>query len=55
MHGTFGTLHPEQVIASDPDVVIVTGANWSLYSPAGDWVNLGPGLTRQRARRAWAG
>lgn len=43
VHGTFGTLHPEQVIASDPDVVIVTGANWSLYSPAGDWVNLGPG------------
>lgn len=43
LHGTFGTLHPEQVIASDPDVVIVTGANWSLYSPAGDWVNLGPG------------
>lgn len=43
LHGTFGTLHPEQVIASDPDVVLVTGANWSLYSPAGDWVNLGPG------------
>jgi len=43
LHGTFGTLHPEQVIESDPDVVLVTGANWSLYSPAGDWVNLGPG------------
>ena len=43
LHGAFGTLHPEQVIASDPDVVLVTGANWSLYSPAGDWVNLGPG------------
>ncbi len=43
LHGTFGTLHPEQVIASNPEVVLVTGANWSLYSPAGDWVNLGPG------------
>ncbi|MBL3597003.1 ABC transporter substrate-binding protein [Rhodovulum sulfidophilum] len=43
LHGSFGTLHPEQVIESDPDVVLVTGANWSLYSPAGDWVNLGPG------------
>ncbi len=43
LHGTFGTLHPEQVIESDPDVVLVTGANWSLYSPAGNWVNLGPG------------
>ncbi|WP_208612198.1 ABC transporter substrate-binding protein [Xenorhabdus beddingii] len=39
----FGTLHPEQIITSDPDVVIVTGANWSLYAPTGDWVNLGPG------------
>lgn len=43
LNGTFGTLHPEQVIESDPDVVLVTGANWTLYSPAGDWVNLGPG------------
>lgn len=43
LRSTFGTLHPEQVIASDPDVILVTGANWSLYSPAGDWVNLGPG------------
>lgn len=54
MRSTFGTLHPEQVIASNPDVILVTGANWSLYSPAGDWVNLGPGadpvegLTRLR-------
>ncbi|MBP6346389.1 MAG: ABC transporter substrate-binding protein [Neisseriaceae bacterium] len=43
IQGTFGTLHPEQVIASEPDVVLVTGANWSLYAPTGDWVNLGPG------------
>lgn len=52
LHGTFGTLHPEQVIESDPDVVLVTGANWSLYSPAGDWVNLGPGAnpTQGQAR-----
>ncbi|MGS0894583.1 ABC transporter substrate-binding protein [Burkholderia stagnalis] len=43
VHGTFGTLHPEQVIASSPDVILVTGANWSQYSPAGNWVSLGPG------------
>ncbi len=43
LHGTFGTLHPEQVIAADPDVILVTGANWKLYSPVGDWVDLGPG------------
>lgn len=41
--GNFGTLHPEQVIHSQPDVVLVTGANWSLYSPSGDWIRLGPG------------
>lgn len=55
LSGTFGTLHPEQVIAADPDVVLVTGANWTLYSPAGDWVNLGPGADpaegRARLRR----
>ncbi|WP_208607584.1 ABC transporter substrate-binding protein [Xenorhabdus thuongxuanensis] len=43
IHNNFGTLLPEQIITSDPDVVIVTGANWSLYTPAGNWVNLGPG------------
>lgn len=54
LHGVFGTLHPEQVIASDPDVVLVTGANWSLYSPAGDWVNLGPGADLGAARQSLA-
>jgi len=51
LHGAFGTLHPEQVIESDPDVVLVTGANWSLYSPAGDWVNLGPGADPVEGQR----
>ncbi len=50
LHGTFGTLHPEQVIAAQPDVVLVTGANWSLYSPAGNWVNLGPGADLVQGR-----
>jgi len=50
LHSVFGTLHPEQVIASAPDIVLVTGANWSLYSPAGDWVNLGPGADLAVAR-----
>ena len=26
--GTFGTVNPEQIIAANPDVVIVTGGNW---------------------------
>src|SRR5690606_10206134 len=25
--GTFGTVNPEQIIASDPDQIIITGAN----------------------------
>jgi iron complex transport system substrate-binding protein len=44
-------LNPEQIINSDPDVVIVTGANWSLYSPVGDWVSLGPGADLNHARK----
>ncbi|MHC5307790.1 ABC transporter substrate-binding protein [Bartonella sp. LJL80] len=47
--GIFGTLNPEQVIAADPDIVLVTGANWSLYSPIGDWVKLGPGSDQKEA------
>lgn len=50
LQGTFGTLSQEKVIESDPDVVLVTGANWSLYSPGGDWVNLGPGADPREGR-----
>lgn len=48
--GGFGTLSQEAVINADPDVVLVTGANWSLYSPGGDWVNLGPGADAREGR-----
>lgn len=48
--GTFGTVNPEQVIASDPEVVVVTGANWRLASPDGDWVGVGPGADLAQAR-----
>ncbi|WP_417710348.1 ABC transporter substrate-binding protein [Roseibium aggregatum] len=41
--GTFGTVNPEQIIASDPDQIIVTGANWELYVPGGNWVGVGSG------------
>ncbi|MFB9174793.1 ABC transporter substrate-binding protein [Roseibium salinum] len=41
--GTFGTVNPEQIIASNPDHVIVTGANWDLYVPGGAWVGVGSG------------
>ncbi|MGR2740158.1 ABC transporter substrate-binding protein [Billgrantia sp. Q4P2] len=40
---TFGTLNPEQIIAADPDQVVVTGGNWDAYVPGGAWVGVGPG------------
>jgi iron complex transport system substrate-binding protein len=48
--GTFGTVNPEQVVASDPDVVVVTGSNWKLFAPDGAWVGVGPGADPQLAR-----
>lgn len=47
--GTFGTVNPEQIIASNPDQVIVTGSNWELYVPGGDWVGVGPGADHDAA------
>ncbi|MER0236644.1 ABC transporter substrate-binding protein [Fulvimarina sp. MAC8] len=52
--GTFGTVNPEQIIASDPDVVIATGAQWEAYVPGGAWVGLGPGSDMTEARRKLA-
>ena len=53
--GTFGTLNPEQIIASDPDQIIVTGSNWELYVPGGKWVGVGAGADAAEARRKLAG
>lgn len=47
--GTFGTVNPEQIIASNPDQVIVTGSNWELYVPGGAWVGVGPGADEAKA------
>jgi iron complex transport system substrate-binding protein len=52
--GTFGTVNPEQIIASDPDQIIVTGANWELYVPGGNWVGVGPGANPKEAARKLA-
>lgn len=41
--GTFGTVNAEQIIASNPDTVIVTGGSWEAYVPGGDWVGVAPG------------
>lgn len=48
---TFGTLNPEQIIASSPDHVVVTGGNWGAYVPGGAWVGIGPGADMIEAHR----
>ena len=48
--GTFGTISAEQIIASDPDQIVVTGGNWEAYVPGGDWVGVGPGSDEDAAR-----
>ncbi|WP_425102388.1 ABC transporter substrate-binding protein [Tropicibacter sp. S64] len=52
--GTFGTINAEQVIASDPDQIVVTGGNWEAYVPGGAWVGVGPGSDQAEARRKLA-
>lgn len=47
---TFGTLNPEQIIAANPDQVIVTGGQWDAYVPGGNWVGIGPGSDMDVAR-----
>jgi iron complex transport system substrate-binding protein len=48
---TFGTLNPEQIIAANPDHVVVTGGNWGAYVPGGAWVGMGPGADMEVARQ----
>ncbi|MBB3945231.1 iron complex transport system substrate-binding protein [Rhizobium skierniewicense] len=49
--GTFGTVNPEQVIASNPDQIIITGGKWDAYVPGGNWVGVGYGADLKEARR----
>ncbi len=49
--GTFGTVNAEQVIASDPDQIVVTGGNWDAYVPGGSWVGMGPDSDMTEAAR----
>ena len=49
--GTFGQLNPEQVIAANPDQIVVTSANWEAYVPSGSWIGVGPGADLAEARR----
>ncbi len=49
--GTFGTVNPEQIIASNPDQIIITGGNWQGYVPGGNWVGVGYGADLTEAHR----
>lgn len=51
IRGTFGQLNPEQVIAANPQHVVVTSANWEAYVPGGSWVGVGPGADLVEAHR----
>ena len=39
--GWGGNFNPEQIIVTDPDVIIATGSNWFTYNPDGDFVSMG--------------
>lgn len=45
-----GKLNPEQLIVSNPDVVVVTGANWAKQSDINQFVSIGPGADLDAAR-----
>ncbi|BCB06443.1 ABC transporter substrate-binding protein [Vreelandella venusta] len=47
---SFGNLNPEQIIAANPEHVVVTGGNWDAYVPGGAWVGVGPGANMDHAR-----
>ncbi|MGE3269751.1 MAG: ABC transporter substrate-binding protein [Chloroflexota bacterium] len=50
--GWSGTLNPEKVLSSDPDIIIATGSNW-VYSPnAKNYVPFGYNTTPEQARTA---
>lgn len=49
--GTFGTVNPEQIIAANPQKIIITGGRWEAYVPGGNWVGVGYGADLTEARR----
>ena len=49
IRGTFGQLNPEQVVAANPDQVVITSANWQAFVPNGHWIGVGPGADLTQA------
>lgn len=52
--GTFCTVNAEQVIASDPDQIVLTGGNWDAYVAGGVWIGMGPDSDMDEAKRKLA-
>ncbi len=50
--GWAGTLTPEQIIVSDPDVIIATGSNWYAINADGGFVSMGYFTDQADARLA---
>jgi iron complex transport system substrate-binding protein len=48
--GFNGTLNPEQVVVSNPEVIIVTGSNWKNSRPEGGFVSLGYNTSTELAQ-----
>ena len=47
---TFGTVNPEQIIAANPDQIVITGGEWESAMPGGAWVGVGPGSDLDAAK-----
>ena len=43
--GYTGSINPEQVIASNPDIIVVTGSDWRNSPDAASFVSVGPGAS----------
>ncbi|THU05518.1 ABC transporter substrate-binding protein [Lampropedia puyangensis] len=52
IHGTFGQISTEQVLAFDPEVVLLTSGDWAAYNPAGDWIPVGPNASASKVQAA---
>lgn len=50
--GWSGTVNPEQVLTSDPDIIVATGSNWTYSPGAGNYVPFGYNTTPEQARAA---
>jgi iron complex transport system substrate-binding protein len=45
--GYTGSINPEQVIASNPDIVVVTGSDWTNLPDSKAFVSVGPGASSE--------